>query len=77
MHKANLRIIEAAARRLHIPDDRLVINIDKFGNTSAASMAIALDEIYRDGRLQPGHNILMVSFGAGFSLGGAVIRWSS
>ncbi len=77
MHQANLRIIEAAARRLRVPDDRLVINIDKYGNTSAASMAIALDEVYRDGRLQPGHNILMVSFGAGFSLGGAVIRWGS
>lgn len=77
MHQANLRIIESAARRLDVPDDRIVINIDKYGNTSAASMAIALDEIYRDGRLQPGDNVLMVGFGAGFSLGAAVIRWGS
>jgi len=75
MHQANLRIIESAARRLDIPDDRMIINIDRYGNTSAASMAIALDEVYRDGRLQPGDNILMVGFGAGFSLGAAVIRW--
>ncbi len=76
MHQANIRIIDAAAKRLGIPEDRVVINVDKYGNTSAASMAIALDELYREGRLQLGDNILMVGFGAGFSLGGAVIRWS-
>lgn len=76
MHQANLRIIEAAAKRLHIPEERVVVNVDRYGNTSAASMAIALDEIYRDGRLQAGDHVLMVGFGAGFSLGGAVIRWS-
>ncbi len=75
MHQANLRIIEAAAKRLNVPEERLVINVDKYGNTSAASMAIALDEVYREGRLEPGHNILLVGFGAGFSLGGAVVRW--
>lgn len=77
MHQANLRIIEAAAKRLHIPEERMVVNVDRYGNTSAASMAIALDEVYRDGRLQPGQHVLMVGFGAGFSLGGAVIRWGS
>ncbi|MGD9497738.1 MAG: beta-ketoacyl-ACP synthase III [Armatimonadota bacterium] len=75
MHQANLRIIEAAARRLDIPQERVVINVDRYGNTSAASMAIALDEVYREGRLEPGHNILMVGFGAGFSLGAAIVRW--
>ena len=75
MHQANLRIIEAAARRLDVPEERVVVNVDRYGNTSGASMAIALDEIYRDGRLQPGDTILMVGFGAGFSLGGAVVRW--
>lgn len=77
MHQANLRIIESAAKRLNIPDERVVVNVDRYGNTSAASMAIALDEIYRDGRLQPGDTILMVGFGAGFTLGGAIVRWGS
>ncbi|MEA3400684.1 MAG: beta-ketoacyl-ACP synthase III [Armatimonadota bacterium] len=76
MHQANMRIIDAAARRLDIPNERMVVNVDRYGNTSGASMAIALDEVYRDGRLQPGDNVLMVGFGAGFSLGGAVIRWT-
>ncbi|MGC9319389.1 MAG: beta-ketoacyl-ACP synthase III [Armatimonadota bacterium] len=76
MHQANMRIIDAAARRLDIPNERMVVNVDRYGNTSGASMAIALDEVYRDGHLQPGDNVLMVGFGAGFSLGGAVVRWS-
>ncbi len=75
MHQANLRIIDAAARRLDIPDERMIVNVQKFGNTSGASTAIALDEAYRDGRLQPGDNILLVGFGAGFSLGAGVLRW--
>lgn len=76
MHQANMRIIDAAARRLDIPDERMVVNVDKFGNTSGASMAIALDEAYRDGRVQPGDNVLLVGFGAGFSLGAAIVRWT-
>lgn len=75
MHQANMRIIEAAARRLDIPEDRMVVNIDRLGNTSGASIAIALDEACRDGRVQTGHNVLLVGFGAGFSLGAAVLRW--
>ncbi len=75
MHQANLRIIDAAARRLDIPEDRMVVNVDKFGNTSGASIAIALDEAYRDGRVTAGDNVLLVGFGAGFSLGAAVVRW--
>ncbi len=76
MHQANLRIIEAASKRLNIPEERVVVNVDKYGNTSAASMAIALDEAYRTGKLKPGDNLLLVGFGAGFTLGGAVVRWS-
>ncbi|MFO8080481.1 MAG: beta-ketoacyl-ACP synthase III [Armatimonadota bacterium] len=75
MHQANMRIIEAAARRLDIPDEHMVVNIDRLGNTSGASIAIALDEVYRDGRVQAGDNVLLVGFGAGFSLGAAVVRW--
>lgn len=77
MHQANMRIIDAAARRLDIPEDHMVVNIEKFGNTSGASIAIALDEAYRDGRIQPGDNVLLVGFGAGFSLGAAVLRWGN
>ncbi|MGI5818528.1 MAG: beta-ketoacyl-ACP synthase III [Armatimonadota bacterium] len=76
MHQANMRIIEAAARRLDIPDERMVVNIDTLGNTSGASIAIALDEAYRDGRIQTGDNVLLVGFGAGFSLGAGVLRWA-
>lgn len=75
MHQANMRIIEAGARRLDIPEDRVIVNIDRLGNTSGASIPIALDEAYRDGRIKPGDNILLVGFGAGFSLGAAVVRW--
>ncbi len=76
MHQANIRIIEAAAKRMDIPEERLVVNVDKYGNTSAASMAIALDEVYRQGKLRRGDNVLLVGFGAGFTLGGAVVRWA-
>jgi len=75
MHQANMRIIEAAARRLDIPDEHMVVNIDRLGNTSGASIAIALDEAYRDGRVHTGDNVLLVGFGAGFSLGASVVRW--
>jgi 3-oxoacyl-[acyl-carrier-protein] synthase-3 len=51
------------------------VNIDRLGNTSGASIAIAMDEAYRDGRIKTGDNILLVGFGAGFSLGAAVLRW--
>jgi len=76
MHQANIRIIEAAAKRMEIPDERVVVNVDKYGNTSAASMAIALDEVYRQGKLRRGDHILLVGFGAGFTLGGAIVRWA-
>ncbi len=75
MHQANMRIIDAAARRLDIPEEHVVVNVDRLGNTSGASIAIALDEAYRDGRVHTGDNILLVGFGAGFSLGAAVVRW--
>jgi 3-oxoacyl-[acyl-carrier-protein] synthase-3 len=76
MHQANQRIIDSAAKRLDIPDERVVSIVEQYGNTSAASMPLALDLIYRQGRLQPGHNILFVGFGAGFTVGGAVVRWA-
>lgn len=74
-HQANLRIIEAIKDRLHVPDEKVVINVDEFGNTSAASVGLALDEAYRDGRIESGDTILMVAFGAGLTWAGCVVRY--
>lgn len=76
MHQANIRIMDAAAKRLHIPAERIVVNLHKYGNTSAASVGIALDEHYRGGGVKPGDIVLLVAFGAGFSLAAAVFRWA-
>lgn len=74
-HQANVRIINNAMRKLKIPMEKTIINIDKYGNTVAASVGIALDEAYREGRLKDGDNVLLVAFGAGLTWGGIVIRW--
>ena len=75
-HQANLRIIDAAAKRLNIPYDRFVCNLDRYGNTSAATIPLALDEAARQGRIQPGDHVLLSSFGAGLSWATMVLRWS-
>jgi 3-oxoacyl-[acyl-carrier-protein] synthase-3 len=74
-HQANLRIIEAVAQYLKLPLDRFFINVDKYGNTSSASIPIALDEARRSGRVSPGDLNLLVAFGAGLTYGSALIRW--
>ncbi len=74
-HQANNRIIEALAHRLDIGMERFKINLDRYGNTSAASIPIALDEAYRNGRIQSGDNVLMVAFGGGLTWASALIRW--
>ena len=74
-HQANLRIIEAIAQYLQLPTERFYINVDRYGNTSAASIPIALDEARRTGRIQRGDLILLVAFGAGLTYGSALIRW--
>jgi 3-oxoacyl-[acyl-carrier-protein] synthase-3 len=74
-HQANIRIIEAIADRMKIPIDRFFINVDRYGNTSAAAVAIALDEANRTGRLKPGDYILMVVFGGGLTWASTVIEW--
>jgi 3-oxoacyl-[acyl-carrier-protein] synthase-3 len=74
-HQANLRIIEAIAQSLGLPLDRFLVNLDRYGNTSAASIPIALDEARRAGRIQPGDVTLFVAFGAGLTYGSALIRW--
>ena len=74
-HQANLRIIEAIAQYLELPLERFFINVDRYGNTSAASIPIALDEARRAGRIKPGDLTLLVAFGAGLTYGSALIRW--
>ena len=74
-HQANLRIIDALAERIGIAREKIYINLDRCGNTSAASVPIALDEAARAGRLKRGDYILMVAFGAGFTWAGCVVQW--
>jgi 3-oxoacyl-[acyl-carrier-protein] synthase-3 len=74
-HQANLRIIETIAAKLHVPMDRFFVNLNEYGNTSAAAVAIALDEAQRSGRIKRGDHILMVVFGGGLTWASAVVRW--
>jgi 3-oxoacyl-[acyl-carrier-protein] synthase-3 len=73
-HQANLRIIEAVGDRLGVPREKVYINVDKYGNTSAATVIIALDEAIQDGRAKPGDLILLVTFGAGLTWGSTLLR---
>ena len=74
-HQANERIIRMAARRLKLPDEKFVMNIDRYGNTAAASVPIALDELNRSGKLKSGDLVAMVAFGGGLSSAGCLMRW--
>ncbi len=74
-HQANLRIIETIAHKLNVPMERFFINLTEYGNTSAAAVAIALDEAQRSGRIKRGDNILMVVFGGGLTWASVVVRW--
>jgi 3-oxoacyl-[acyl-carrier-protein] synthase-3 len=74
-HQANLRIIDAIAQYLELPVERFFVNVDRYGNTSAASIPIALDEARKAGRIKPGDLTLLVAFGAGLTYGSALIRW--
>lgn len=74
-HQANIRIVSAAAKRLNLPLEKVAINLDKYANTSAASVPIALDEALEAGRIKSGDIVVMVGFGAGLTWGAAVLRW--
>ncbi len=74
-HQANLRIIDAIADRLTVPNEKVFVNLHKYGNTSAAAIAIALDEAHREGKFKRGDNIIMVAFGAGLTWAAAAIEW--
>jgi 3-oxoacyl-[acyl-carrier-protein] synthase-3 len=74
-HQANKRIIVALAERLGVPMERVMVNLEKYGNTSAASIPVALDEARRQGRIKPGDIVLLNAFGAGFAWGAAVVKF--
>jgi 3-oxoacyl-[acyl-carrier-protein] synthase-3 len=74
-HQANLRIIEAAVKRVGLPMEKVFVNVDRYGNTGAASVYVALEEAAMAGRLKPGDLVLLAAFGGGFSWGAALLRW--
>jgi 3-oxoacyl-[acyl-carrier-protein] synthase-3 len=74
-HQVNKRIIEAALERLEIAPEKVVVNIEKYGNSSAATVPLALDEALRAGRIEKGKLVVLVAFGAGLTWGGTLIRW--
>ncbi len=74
-HQANIRIMDFAAKRLKLPKEKFVINIDKYGNTSSASVAIALDELAKSGRLKRGDKLALCAFGGGLSSAACLIEW--
>ena len=74
-HQANIRIIDAAIETLGISPDKFFVNVDRYGNTSAASIPIALHEAVEQGRIERGSNVLMVGFGAGLTWGSSLFRW--
>jgi 3-oxoacyl-[acyl-carrier-protein] synthase-3 len=74
-HQANLRIIEATAKRLQMSMDRVIVTVDRTGNTSAGSVPLALDEAVRSGRVQRGQLVLLEAFGGGFTWGSALVRY--
>ncbi|KAL2464303.1 3-oxoacyl-[acyl-carrier-protein] synthase III [Forsythia ovata] len=75
LHQANRRIIDAVATRLEVPSERVISNLANYGNTSAASIPLALDEAVRSGKVQSGHTIAAAGFGAGLTWGSAIVRW--
>lgn len=74
-HQANQRILEAIRTRVGVDKDKVFVNVDKYGNTSAASIGIALDEAVAQGRLKPGDRVMLLAFGAGFTWGGLLLEW--
>ena len=75
LHQANARIMDAAATNLSIPREKLLVNVDRYGNTSAASIPLALDEAVVDGKIQRGTRVMICGFGAGLAWGTALLRW--
>lgn len=74
-HQANIRIIDAAAKRLKLPSEKILINVDRYGNTSTASIPLALEEALRDGRIKQGDHVVMAGFGAGLTWAATLLKW--
>jgi 3-oxoacyl-[acyl-carrier-protein] synthase III len=74
-HQANIRIIQATAKKLHLSMERVIATVDRHANTSAASVPLALDEAVRDGRIQPGQTVMLEGVGGGFTWGAVLLRW--
>jgi 3-oxoacyl-[acyl-carrier-protein] synthase-3 len=74
-HQANIRIIQAAAKRLNVPVEKVIVSVNEHGNTSAASVPLALDKAVRDGRIQRGQTMLLQGVGGGFTWGAALIQY--
>jgi 3-oxoacyl-[acyl-carrier-protein] synthase-3 len=75
-HQANIRILEATAKRLKVPLERVIINVERYGNTSSASIGLAVDEALKDGKIKKGDLVLLVAFGAGLAAAATLIKWS-
>jgi len=74
-HQANMRIIEATAKHANVSMDKVYVNVERYGNTSSASVPIALDEAIERGRIKEGMNVMLVAFGAGFTWGSMIVRF--
>ncbi len=74
-HQANSRIIEATQKRLKVPEEKVYMNVSRYGNTTAATLPICLDELNTDGKLKPGHKVVLFTFGAGFTWGSSYLVW--
>jgi 3-oxoacyl-[acyl-carrier-protein] synthase-3 len=74
-HQANIRIIQATASRLGMPADRVIINIEKYGNTSAGTIPLAMETAIEEGKLKKGDLVLLAAVGAGFTVGTVLLRW--
>jgi 3-oxoacyl-[acyl-carrier-protein] synthase-3 len=74
-HQANMRIIKATARYAALPMEKVFINVDRYGNMSSATIPVAMDEAFEEGRLHAGMNLLLVAFGAGLTWGAMAVRW--
>ncbi|WP_031515299.1 beta-ketoacyl-ACP synthase III [Desulfofalx alkaliphila] len=75
-HQANIRIIEHAAKKIKLPMEKVLVNVDRYGNTSAASVPLALDEAVKQGKIKSGDNVLLIGFGAGLTCAAVLVRWA-